>query len=89
MTQIDIKTGKTTWQTELEKNRLAFSASPILAGSHVYLIREDGTTFVVHVDTGKIIAKNVLPEAFAVATPVFVDGQILIRTSQELYCVGK
>jgi outer membrane protein assembly factor BamB len=89
VTQIDIKTGKTTWQTELEKNRLAFSASPILAGAHVYLTREDGTTFVVNADTGKVVAKNVLPEAFAVATPVFVDGKILIRTSQELYCVGK
>ncbi|MFP6586274.1 MAG: pyrrolo-quinoline quinone, partial [Pirellulaceae bacterium] len=71
------------------KNRLAFSASPILAGAHVYLTREDGTTFVVNADTGKVVAKNVLPEAFAVATPVFVDGKILIRTSQELYCVGK
>jgi hypothetical protein len=53
------------------------------------LTREDGATFVVHADTGKVVAKNVLPEAFAVATPVFVDGKILIRTSQELYCVGK
>ena len=89
VTQIQIKTGKILWQTEVEKNRLAFSASPILAGGHVYLTREDGATFVIDAKTGDAVAKNMLTEAFAVSTPVFADGQILIRTSNNLYCIGK
>ena len=89
VTQIEIKTGKVIWQTEVEKNRLAFSASPILAGGHVYLTREDGATFVIDAKTGSTVAKNMLTEALAVSTPVFADGQILIRTSNNLYCIGK
>lgn len=89
VTKIDVKTGKQIWQTELEKARLAYSASPILANSHIYLTREDSTTFVVNAENGDVISKNTLAEEFTVSTPVFTDGQILVRTMQALYCIGK
>ena len=89
VTKIDVKTGKQIWQTELEKTRMGFSASPILAGNHVYLTREDGVTFVIKEDDGEIVSKNTLAEEFTVSTPVFADGQILVRTMQALYCIGK
>ena len=57
VTKIDVKTGKQIWQTELEKARMGFSASPILAGNHVYLTREDGVTFVIKEDDGEIVSK--------------------------------
>lgn len=81
-------TGEELWSQPTEKNRNAFSASPILANGRIYATREDGTTFVVQAgDKPKIVAVNQLDE-FTVATPVFVDGQILIRTSEHLYCIG-
>lgn len=89
VTKIDVKTGKQIWQTELEKARMSFSASPILAGNNVYLTREDGATFVVNAENGDLVAKNTLAEEFTVSTPVFADGQILVRTMQALYCIGK
>ncbi|MDB4863145.1 PQQ-binding-like beta-propeller repeat protein [Pirellulaceae bacterium] len=89
VTKINVKTGEQIWQTELEKARLSFSASPILAGKNIYLTREDGATFVVNAENGEVVAKNTLAEEFTVSTPVFADGQILVRTMQALYCIGK
>jgi len=84
-------TGDVIWESPLEKNRHAFSASPILAGGNLYAIREDGTTFVAEAGaTFKLVATNSLGDGVTViATPVFVDGQILIRTFEGLFCIGK
>ncbi len=87
---LNAKTGDTIWTGQTEKNRLAFSASPVLAGGNLYVTREDGKTFVV--GTGKefnVIAGNDLDGEFVAATPVFADGKILIRTIEHLYCIGK
>ena len=87
---LDVQTGKTLWTGALEKNRNAFSASPILAGGNIYLIREDGKTFVVaQGDAFKIVAENELDGEFVVASPVFADGRIYLRTLESLYCIGK
>lgn len=87
---LDLKTGKIVDEVLLEKNRNGFSSSPTLAGHHLYVTREDGTTFVVDVsDKAKVIATNLLADKFTVATPVLVDSQILLRTYDHLYCIGK
>ncbi|MEZ6056017.1 MAG: PQQ-binding-like beta-propeller repeat protein [Planctomycetaceae bacterium] len=84
----DIATGKSLWSATTEKNRNGYSASPILADGKLYLVREDGTTTVLSAADGSQLAQNPLDEEFTVATPVFVDGQILIRTFKHLYCIG-
>lgn len=87
---LDAKTGATLWRGQPEKNRNNFSASPILADGKIYITREDGTTFVLaQGDEFKLLATNVLPDELVVATPVFTDGEILIRTVDHLYCIGK
>lgn len=85
----NVATGEIVWSQPLEKNRNGFSASPILAGGRVYCTREDGVTFVLDAETGKIESQNELAGEFTVSTPVAVDGQILIRTFERLYCIGK
>ncbi len=84
-------TGDVVWESQLEKSRHAFSASPILAGGNLYAIREDGRTFVAEAGTAfKHLSTNSLgDDVTVVATPVFVDGQILIRTFEGLYCIGQ
>lgn len=90
LTTLDLKSGEVVDEILLEKNRNGFSSSPTLAGHHLYLTREDGTTFVVDVSgKAKVIAKNTLEDEFTVATPVLVDGKILLRTYEHLYCIGK
>ena len=83
--------GEVVWESQLEKTRHAYSASPVLAGGNLYAIREDGTTFVAAAgDAFQWVATNSLGDGqTVVATPVFVDGRILIRTFDGLYCIGK
>ncbi|MFP6768713.1 MAG: PQQ-binding-like beta-propeller repeat protein, partial [Planctomycetaceae bacterium] len=89
LTCLDAKTGKTLWSGVTEKNRTGYSSSPILAGGRIYLTREDGKTFVMESGSSfKVVAANELDE-FTVATPIFSQGQILLRTTQHLYCIGK
>ena len=87
---LDAATGKILSEVEMEKNRAAYSASPIIAGGHLYLIREDGKTFVVSMgDEMKVVSSNPLNDELTVASPVFVNDKILIRTSKALYCIGE
>lgn len=90
LTTLNLKTGEIIDEVLLEKNRHGFSSSPTLAGTHLYVTREDGTTFVVDVSgQAEVIATNSLNDEFTVATPVLVDGRILIRTYEHLYCIGR
>lgn len=88
---LDAQTGDEVWSQQLERSgRFAYSSSPIVADGRLYVTREDGKTFVLDLsDEGKQLAANELVEEFTVATPVFADGQILIRTRESLYCIGE
>ena len=84
---VEAATGNTHWSGQLPKSRHKYSASPIVAGGHVYLVREDGTTFVVKTgDDFELVATNKL-DGFSVASPVLTNGRILLRTSKSLYCI--
>ena len=86
---LDGATGKTLWSGQVEKHRLPFSSSPILADGKIYITREDGKTFVLAQGPEfKVLAENELDGSQAVATPVFVDGRIYIRTDTHLFCIG-
>jgi outer membrane protein assembly factor BamB len=61
----------------------------VLAGGRIYITREDGTTFVLGAgDKFEQLGVNALEGEFVVATPVFVDGRIYIRTRERLYAIG-
>lgn len=84
---IDQKSGSTLWKAEAKKGRGKFYASPVIAGDFIYSTREDGVTFVVNLKSRKVVAENDLREKTA-ASPVFVNGLALLRTSKALYCIG-
>lgn len=84
----DVATGNVIWTRALPKNRNSYSTSPILANGRLYCTREDGMTFVVNAASGELEHENPLGGEFTVATPVPVDGQILLRTFERLYCIG-
>ena len=88
---LDLKTGDQLWTTQPEKKRATIvSSSPILAGGKIYITREDGKTFVITPEKeSKVVAENLLPDEYILATPVFVDGKVLLRTNDYLYCFGK
>ncbi len=83
------KTGDQIWKKHIAKGRAGFSASPILADGKIYVVREDGTTYVLaQGDKYKLLSTNKIPE-YTLASPVLVDGKILIKTYEHLYCIGK
>lgn len=87
---IDLMTGKPLWELQTEKNRNAYSSSPVVTSDALYVTREDGKTFVISIaGEPKVIAENTLGDEFIVSTAVFVDGQVLLRTSERLYCIGE
>ncbi len=80
--------GSEVWSGNLSRSRHAYSSSPVLADGKIYLTREDGTVSVIKSgDEFELLATNELDER-TYATPVFVDGQILLRTSGNLYCIA-
>jgi outer membrane protein assembly factor BamB len=87
---LDVQTGNVLGSGETETHRKAFSSSPVIAGGKIYMTREDGKTFVLEQGNGfKLLAANDLGEGeLVVATPVFFDGRILIRTLERLYCIA-
>lgn len=90
VTCLDAKTGETLSSGRAPQHRTAYSSSPVIADGKIFITREDGTTFVMSLnDDFKVLAENKLEGEQVVATPVFVDGQIFIRTRENLYCIGK
>jgi outer membrane protein assembly factor BamB len=85
-TCFDGLTGKRLWQERLGKHH---SASPIAAAGKIYFVADDGITYVVAASKHfQLLAKNPLNED-CYASPALSEGQIFIRTMQNLYCIGK
>lgn len=81
------ESGEIIWTQQLPKSSRQFSSSPVIANGNLYCTREDATTFVLSIqDAGKMISTNKL-EGTAVATPVFVDNRIFLRTFEALYAI--
>lgn len=82
-------TGETRSQLELPGRRVTCSASPVLAGGHLYVTSEEGTTYVMKVDGDQLtlVAESAIDD-FVVATPVFLDGRIYLRADRYLHCIG-
>ncbi len=85
---LDAKTGETVWG----QKRVApgtYSASPVLADGKLYVTNEDGVTTVVKAGPQfEVMAENHLDE-YCLSSPAISGGQIFIRTSGHLYCIGK
>ena len=87
---LDLTTGKTVWSGQLDRHRLTYRSSPIFADGKLYVTRQDGTVFVLDAagDDFKVLAENRIADEHTVATPVFIDGKILLRTEEHLYLIG-
>jgi outer membrane protein assembly factor BamB len=85
---LDIATGKTVWSVDLPKGPGLFFSSPTLAGDKLYIARENGSIYVIGLaGAPSVIAQNDLGEPMS-ASPVPVEGRLLLRGMKHLYCVG-
>jgi outer membrane protein assembly factor BamB len=84
-TCLDATTGKLLWTERLPDQ---FTASPIEAGGFIYVSGESGKTYVLKVsDKFELVATNDLGSPI-LASPAIVDGNLLLRTRDALYCIG-
>lgn len=85
---LDAKDGKEIYG----QKRIAsasYSASPLLADGKVYMTSEDGLTTVVKAGAEfEVLAENNLNE-YTLSSPAVSNGQLFIRTTKHLYCIGK
>lgn len=85
---LDAKTGKEHYAQQRIKPA-AYSSSPVLADGKIYVTSEEGLTTVVKAGPQfEALAENTLDE-YCLSSPAISDGQIFIRTSRHLYCIGK
>jgi hypothetical protein len=70
-------------------NGRAFTTSPWANRDRIYLLNEDGVTFVLKAgDDFDLLHTNPLAEDdMGMASPAMVGDRLLIRTSTRLYCI--
>lgn len=84
---IDPETGESRWTGNLPKHRMKYYASPTIAGSTLFAVREDGVVFVADVTDGlKVLAENPMGEQI-IASPVPTPNGLLLRGARHLFCV--
>jgi outer membrane protein assembly factor BamB len=85
---LDAKSGQVVWGPQRIKSA-TYSSSPVLADGKIYITNEDGLTVVMKAgDKFEVIAENDLKE-YCLSSPAISQGQIFIRTTGFLYCIGK
>jgi outer membrane protein assembly factor BamB len=81
-----IADGKLLWEEEVDD---MFQGSPSIAGGKLYMVSEEGVTYIAEVgEEYKEIGRNELGEG-VVSSPAFMDGRIYIRGKENLYCIGQ
>ena len=89
LTVFDSQTGKEVYKARAGGAGNTFSASPWAADGKVYLLSEDGHTFVIEAGDKYVeVAKNSLDE-MSLASPALAPDTLFIRTQTKLYRIGR
>jgi len=84
-TCLEAETGKVMWSERLGRHH---SASPVLAEGRLYFLDDAGTMHLVKAEPEfAVVATNDLGEPCR-ASPAISRGQIFIRSTKALYCIG-
>ena len=86
----DARTGKQVYgRQRISPEASGFTASPWAYNGRIFLLSEDGDTFVVQAGPEfKLLGKNSLNE-MSLATPAVSQGSVIIRTQSKLYRIAK
>ncbi len=82
----DAATGEELWKERIGGN---YSASPLLVGTHMHLLSEEGDYTVLDIaQQPHQIAKIKLGER-TLASPAVIDGDLILRSDKALYRIGQ
>ena len=87
----DARTGKQIYgRQRISVDASGFTASPWAYNGKIFLLSEDGDTFVVQAGPEfKLLGKNSLDGGMTLATPAVARGSVIIRTQSSLYRIAK
>jgi outer membrane protein assembly factor BamB len=89
LTSLDCQTGEVKWAGKVGGTAF-FRASPTGADGKIYLISEEGEVVIAEAgEAYKEIARIPMGEGACQSSIVAAQGQVFIRTAENLYCVGK
>jgi len=89
LSRYEAKTGMVTYRTRIDPAATAFTASPWAYSGKVFLLDEEGQTYVVAAgETFKLQHTNKL-EDMALATPAIAGDRLLLRTEHRLYSIRR
>ena len=89
LSRYEAKTGKETYRTRIDPDATAFTASPWAYNGKVFLLDEEGQTYVVAAgEKFELVRKNSL-EDMALATPAIAGARLLLRTEHRLYSIRR
>jgi outer membrane protein assembly factor BamB len=81
----DAKTGKDVFKARVGGGGHTFSSSPVASQGRIYLLSEDGQTFVLRaIDRYEELARNDLEE-MSLASPAVDADSLYVRTQTRLY----
>jgi outer membrane protein assembly factor BamB len=81
---LNAENGDVVWQERIGGN---FSASPVEAENHIYLLSDEGETTVLETGSAfKVIARNPLGEKCQ-ASIAIANGSLFIRSATTLFCI--
>ena len=85
----DANTGEEIYGRKRIRPGSAFTASPWAYNGMIFVLSEDGDTYVIKAGPEfEVLATNSLNE-MALATPAVAGGHLIIRTQSALYCLSK
>jgi outer membrane protein assembly factor BamB len=92
LSRVEPRTGKVKWSIPTP-GRAKYEASPLAADGKIYLIDHSGEVAIVDAADGAVVKRIVMDKPSgltAVRASISVaHGQLFIRTTHKLYCVGK
>jgi len=88
MTCFDLKTGKLNYEERLSSGKQGFSASPVLAGSHLYFTGEQGEVFVLPATNKFSVTVTNQLGGIALSTPAVSEGVLYFRTTEKVLAIG-
>lgn len=84
------KTGEPYYHQQRLPKPYNFKASPVGANGKLYLASEDGDVLVLRLgEKYEVLATNTLAEQTFIASPIVVEGELFLRSQNQLFCISE